>query len=216
MKTAPIQRRSGFTIVELAIAMLILGILLGAIGMTVLRGGGAYKQGIAAGAVEAQARRALDRIAEQFTSAQSDNLNPNPLPPFGSNTLDFRNSTGFAGGAVTWGPTTRLQFQYDPGEIDDGVDNDGDGVADEGRVVLMENFGLANQVTQVLCVNVREFLEGETPDGADENGNGLIDERGLSFELNDQTLTIRLSLERLDDNNNPLVRTVETGVRLRN
>jgi prepilin-type N-terminal cleavage/methylation domain-containing protein len=208
--------RAAFTIVELSVAMLILAILLGAIGMTVMRGGGAFKQGIAAGAVEAQARRAIDRIAEQFASAQASNLNPNPLPPFGSNTLDFRNSTGFAAGAPTWGATTRLQFQYDPGELDDGVDNDGDGIADEGRVVLMENFGLPNQVTQVLCLHVREFLEGETANGADQNGNGLIDERGLSFELVGQTLTIRLSLERLDADNNRLVRTVETGVRLRN
>ncbi len=208
--------RAAFTMVELSVAMLILGILLGAIGMTVLRGGGAYEQGLAAGVVEARARRAIDRIAEEFASAQSSNLNPNPLPPFGSNTLDFRGSTGIAAGAVTWGTTTRLQFQYDPGEIDDGIDNDGDGVADEGRVVLMQNFGLANQVTQVLCTNVREFLAGETADGTDENGNGLIDERGLSFSLTGQTLTIRLSLERLDPDGNLMVRTVETGVRLRN
>jgi hypothetical protein len=195
---------------------LILGILLGAIGMTVLRGGGAFKYGMAAGAVEAQARRAIDRIAEQFTAAESSNLTPNPLAPFGSSTLDFRGSTGYAAGAPTWGPTTRVQFQYDPGEVDDGLDNDGDGIVDEGRVVLIENFGLPDQRSQVLCLYVREFLAGETSDGVDENGNGLIDERGLSFELTGQILTIRLSLERLDPDNNVLVRTVETAVRLRN
>ena len=210
------RNRSGFSIIEMSISMLILAILLGAIGMVVLRGTGTYKQGVAASTVETQARRAIDRIAEQFTAAEAGNLNPNPLPPFGSNTLDFRSSTGYGPGGVIWGPTARIAFQYDPGELDDGVDNDGDGLIDEGRVVLMENFGLANQVDQVLCLHVREYQQGETPNGADDNGNGLIDERGLSFELVGETLNMRLTLERLDPDNNPLVRSVETGVRLRN
>jgi type II secretory pathway pseudopilin PulG len=204
------------TLIELAIAMLIMALILGAIGLVVLRGGGAYKQGIASSAIESQARRAVDRIADQFSAAQSGNLIPNPLPPFGTNTLDFRSSTGFAGGVATWGPTTRIAFQYDPADGDDGLDNNSNGLIDEGRVILVENVGLPNQTTRVLIPWVREFAEGEVLNGADDNGNGLIDERGLSFDLVGQTLNIRLSLERRDPDNALMVRTVETSVRLRN
>jgi len=114
------------------------------------------------------------------------------------------------------GPTSRIAFQNHPSDPDDGIDNNGNGLVDEGQVILMRNVGLANETTTVIVPWVREFTEGEIANGNDDNGNGLIDERGLSFELVGQTLNIRITLERLDSDQRPLVRTVETSVRLRN
>ena len=130
--------------------------------------------------------------------------------------VEFRTCTGVAGGAATWTNDKRIAFAYDPGEVDDGLDNDGDGLADEGQLVLTLDVGLATEQSVVLTSYVRELLEGELPNGNDDNGNGLLDEGGVSFELVGQTLMMRLTLEKRDTDNNLLTRTVETGIRLRN
>ena len=124
--------------------------------------------------------------------------------------------SGFAGGAPTWSSLTRIGFAYEPGEIDDAIDDGGDGLVDEGQLVMVQDVGTAAERTLVLASSVRELLEGELPNAADDNGNGLQDEGGVSFELVGETLLIRLSLERRDSDNQLLTRTVETGIRLRN
>ena len=204
------------SVVELMIAMLILMLLLGAIGVTVLRGGEAFKQGVATSEVESQARRALDRISDELAGARVASLAPNPAGFFGSSTLDFDESAGFAGGVVVPGNTTRIQLRPEPSDPDDGIDNNGNGLIDECEVVLVRDVGLATQTTTVIVPWVREFAVGETLNGNDDNGDGLRDERGLSFELVGQTLNIKITLERLDPENIPFARTVETSVRLRN
>jgi hypothetical protein len=208
--------RSGFTLLEVVIGALLMALLLGAIGMTVLRGGVAYEAGIAVSATEVKARRVLDRVANEFAAAGVGSLDPPPAGPLGVSSVEFRTCTGVAGGAATWSNDKRIAFAYDPGEVDDGLDNDGDGLADEGQLVLTLDAGLATEQSVVLTGYVRELLEGELPNGNDDNGNGLLDEGGVSFELVGQTLMIRLTLERRDTDNNLLTRTVETGIRLRN
>jgi hypothetical protein len=130
-------------------------------------------------------------------------------------TYDVIEDVSPADGSITW-ETRRLQHQYDPDDANDGLDNDGDGLIDEGRVVLIRDSGGADEQTVVLCSDVREYLEGESADGTDQNGNGLIDERGLCFELAAGRLTIRLTLEVLDAEGRHATRTVETTVHLRN
>jgi hypothetical protein len=206
----------GFTLLEVVIGATLMALLLAAIGMTVLQGGDAYETGAAIGAAEVKARRVLDRVASELAAAEADSLDPQPAGPLGSSSIAFRRATGIAGGAASWSNTMRIEFAYDPGELDDGADNDGDDLVDEGRLVLTEDDGLPSERSVVLTSFVREYLEGEAPNGNDDNGNGLLDERGVSFELVGETLMIQLSLERFDSDNNLLTRTVGTGIRLRN
>jgi type II secretory pathway pseudopilin PulG len=210
------RARRGLTLVELVISMTMLTVILGAVALATLRGNDAYNTGRTVAELETRAQRIVSQIAQELRGARRAGLVPDPLPPFGSSTLDYQVNTGFAGGAVAWSAPLRISFDYSPGEVDDGADNDSNGIADEGSAVWRRNPGAANEERVVWGNWVREFLEGEVPNGADDNGNGLIDERGLCFQAAGDTLTIRLTLERRDPDQRLITRTVETAVGLRN
>ena len=110
----------------------------------------------------------------------------------------------------------RFALELAPGELDNGIDDNGNGLIDEGVLVRIENPGLANEQRSIFARGVSEYLEGETGDGTDENGNGLVDEGGLSFSRSNGSLQIALSLERIGPDGELMVRTLETSVALRN
>lgn len=207
----------GFTLVELSISVTVLALVGGSIGAIVLSGRHAYDQGMRVSSIEMQARRTLDRVATEFTGAVRTSLTTNPTAPLGASTLQFRQCEGSGGGVVLTSPPMRIAWRSDPRDANDGVDNDNDGLIDEGEVVLTRDVGAVDETEAVLVRNVAEYLEGETPNLGDDNGNGLNDERGLSFVMDaDGTMTIRLTLAALDPDNRVVLRTTETSVHLRN
>ena len=216
MRRATRRPRAGMTLIEVLLAGSVMAVILGAIATTALSGQKSAATNLAVNGLETEARRVVDRIAEELIQADSLGLAPVPAPPFGSSTLAYHRDTGFSGGAITWGPTTRLRFQYASGETNNGADDDSDGLADEGVLVFTTDVGLPTQRDIVWAHDVREFLQGETGNGLDDNGNGLIDEQGLAFSLTGKTLTIRLTLERKDPKGKLLTKTVQTSVRIRN
>lgn len=118
-------------------------------------------------------------------------------------------------GRITWS-ATRVEFRLEPGEVDDGLDNDGNGLVDEGELVLVRDAGGADELEIVLANGVREHLEGELPNGVDDNDNGLVDERGITFERVGSDLRIRLTLETTGRDGRILTRTLETTAWSRN
>jgi hypothetical protein len=68
----------------------------------------------------------------------------------------------------------------------------------------------------VLSNIVRPFLEGEIPNGIDDNGNGIIDEKGLSFVVNEGSVTIRLTIGRQVAGQAVIEETLESTVMCRN
>ena len=216
---APTNTRttSGFTMVELMIAMATMTIVLLAVALATMQGNRAYNAGRAVSDVEARTQRMLRRVVEDLRWAGRAGLFPEPLAPFGSSTVDFQSNVGVdGGGGVIWSTPTRIAFEYAPGELDDGIDNNGNGVVDEGQIVLRRDVGAAGEQRIVHGSWVREFLEGEIPNGADDNGNGLIDEAGLCFEVNGTTLLVRLTLEQPDPEGRLITRTMTSAVNLRN
>ncbi len=168
--------------------------------------------------VGARAGRALERIVRELTFASGASLGGVPLAPLFDTaaSFDLVESIDVATtGNLTWRPA-RIQFEYAPGELDDGVDNDGNGLIDDGRAVLYYSWGRGDQRRRVLCNGVAEYLDGETPDGTDENGNGLIDERGLSFQREGERIHVYLSVERRDSNGFLAQETLSTSVHHRN
>lgn len=146
----------GLTLVELMIAMTTLAVVLGAVALATLRGNRAYQTGHVVSTLENQAQRAVDRIIAELREAGRAGLVPDPQPPFGSSTLDFQCNAGWGGAAVVWDTPVRIAYELAAGEIDDGLDNDNDGVADEGDLVMRRDPGQPGEVRVVLCTNVRE------------------------------------------------------------
>lgn len=209
-------RTRGLTLVELMIAMTTLAVVLGAVALAASSGNNAFQTGHAVSTLETQAQRTVDRVIEELREAGRLGLVPDPQPPFGSATLDFQCNAGWGGAAVVWDDLTRIAFELMPGENDDGIDNNRNGLVDEGCVAWRRDPGLPDEQRVVFCSYVREYLEGELPNGLDDNGNGLIDERGLCFEANGDTVIVRLTLERMDAEGQLITRTVESAITLRN
>ena len=210
------RRASGFTILELVLTLALLGSVAGGVAMLGVSSQGLYEQSSLTERLEMKAVRALDRVLREISMLQATGMLPNPATPFGTEDLTCQVAIGVTAGSVDWSPPLQVVLEYDPGEVNDGVDNDGDGLADEGRVLLVRNAGLAGETRTVLCTGVREYLEGETFNGADDNGNGVRDERGFNLHRAGDLMTVRLSLVAASRGGRQVVRTVETSFRLRN
>ena len=190
------KKRAGLTLLELMISMVLIAAVVG-IPIAALRSfNQAYQAAAITSELDLQARRAMKTIVERIRATSQDVIGPPGLGPgVTSSWIDSQAAT-FAGGARAWDNAERIAFEYLPTDPDDGVDNDGNGLVDDGRIVWIQNLGPGQQVT-TLCSWVSEGLEGETPANlADDNGNGLIDERGLSFEVLGELITVRITLAR--------------------
>jgi prepilin-type N-terminal cleavage/methylation domain-containing protein len=210
-------RRGGFTLIELMVTLSVLSLVLIGMGVFQLRSNNASKSMLARSAAETRARRALDRVAEELTGVGHTLLFPDPSTSFGTSAITYQRSTGVsATGTVTWGTQSRLELELEPGETDNGHDDDGDGLVDERRLVLIRDFGTAAAKTVVLCSGVAELLEGETANGADDNGNGVVDEAGFNVRRVGDLLTARLTVLVPLGGERSTGSTLETSIVLRN
>jgi len=192
-------RRSGYTLVELSICMVLLVIVTFKAAMLFDIATETQTEDTAQVALEDQARRTLDQIAFAVMGADRETLFPDPASPTYSEDVEYHVSLGVQGGVVIWG---------DPEKIALG----GAG----SQVVWSQNPGAANERRVVWANVVRPFLEGEVFNGVDDNGNGLVDEKGLNFTLQGDRVTIRMSLERTNSDGNVYTQSVESSVTLRN
>jgi prepilin-type N-terminal cleavage/methylation domain-containing protein len=207
---------AGLTLLEILFSMTIFSIVVSAAYALLFTGVDTYGMGMTISELERHAARVLDQIVDELSVSGLETTSPKPAPPSSSPSVLFQASAGFSAGTAQWAPARSVTLEYAPDDPNDGVDNNGNGMVDEGVVVLRENVGLGNERRIELTRWVREFLEGELPNGIDDNGNGLIDERGLSFDVSGDVWTVRLTLERRDSKGRVIVKTVETSVKSRN
>jgi prepilin-type N-terminal cleavage/methylation domain-containing protein len=212
------HRRSGFTLLEVVISSALLGVVLGASMMITLSGKRAFAEGNTRARAEAKARRALERVVAELANAGIDALTPAIAADgtVSTATLTFDPLQSVQAGAAVWGTSTRIARVASPEDPNDGVDNDSDGLVDEGVITLTRNVGDADEFTYVLCSNVPELLEGENANGTDDNQNGLVDEAGLSIQRIGSMLTVRISVEEPGEGGTSVTATVTTSVSLRN
>ena len=207
----------GFTLVDMVVSMLILSLVLGGLYTWLISTTRAATTISTRSNLSLDASRTSERIAGRIIAAGLETLTPeNPEAPLGTSSLTFQRGAGFAAGAKVWESPARIELRYAPGEIDDGIDNNGNGLIDEGVIYFAVNAGLPNEKEVAWVSNVREYWGDEIPNGEDDNGNGLVDERGLSFELDGDRLVVRISLEGTLEGGAVIRSDIETSVRLRN
>lgn len=194
------HRRAGFTLLELVIALTILGLIGANLGMVMRTSEKAAETDRILSELDGQADQTIDRIGLALMSAAAPELDPNQLAPLNSHRIDYRASTGVdGGGAMTLGPEERIEL-----------------ITDSGQVVWRENPGAAAERSIVWSNHVPEFLEDEELNGFDDNANIVIDERGLSFNVQGEQVVIHLTLERTDSSGRLFQKTVEQRVTCRN
>ncbi len=208
-------RQGGFTLIEVMVSMAVMTGLLGGLFTFMQVGIGSSRITTTLARLDQETSRALERISRELIQAGETTLFPASVPPLSSSSLNYQQAVGWVNNAVQWGPASVIEFQYDPRDPNDGLDNNGNGLVDEGRVVRRINPGQANEQVLVIVTGVSEFLQGEIANGIDDNGNGLIDEAGLCFDVND-TLNLRLTLHRLGPKGQIFTRTLETALEPRN
>ena len=130
--------------------------------------------------------------------------------------MDFRQALGWQDNAIVFGPDRRIELELAPGEIDNGIDDNGNGIADDYVVVLLTNPGALDEIRVVLATRVTELLAGELDNGVDDNGNGIADEGGLCFDQEGETITVRLTVAGLSPSGDLIARTFEDAVVLKN
>lgn len=217
MKTRriPHPTRAGFTFVEALIALSLLAVMFLAVAQTSSRASDAFDEGSADHILSTSTHRALERMARSIELSDGSILAGAIATDFGTDLVTFQVPVDFVAGVVVMRPW-QILAEREPGELDDGLDNDGDGLVDELRVVEVLDAGTPDERRNVLLGGVTELFAGELANDADDNGNGLIDERGLSFSSDGNVVTLRLSVQRRGEGGRVLSKTAETAVRLRN
>jgi prepilin-type N-terminal cleavage/methylation domain-containing protein len=189
----------GFTLLEIAVALTIALVLIGAVYSVTQEATETAHLGTSISMLDAEVSRTLDRMATELVAAGIESIEPAALE--GDPAVCFRKCIGADGTTIRWGPRQSFDLR-----AEDGVN----------RVVWVQDVDAESPREIVLTRVARAYAEGEVLNAADDNGNGLVDERGLSFELVGRTLTIRLTLERPGPAGQVLARTATTSVKLRN
>lgn len=208
----PNRSRAGWTVLEGVIALALFTTLL--TGATTALNSSMQLYRTTSSQIELDRRldRVCARMRDELMTATVTSLEPvlvNPVggPPAWTDTMTFAQVTGWQDDDVVLAGNRRLSVELEDGELDDGVDQDGDGLVDERQVTLTLDVGTADERTLVLARGVLELFPGETLDGADENGNLLEDEAGFSITSEEGLLTIRLALGETMPDDRVTVRT---------
>lgn len=216
MARRPSRGAGGYTLIEIAISSVLFGVILLATVAATLSTQKTFDNANALGRLDGRTQRALSVIVDEFGTAGSAGLTPNPTLPLGSDHVTYRRPLGLAANAIVWDDASTVRFEYTADEPNNGSDDDGDGWIDEGRVVLVTHFGTAAEKTVILALNVPELMPGETANGLDDNQNGLTDERGFALSVDGAILTVELCSAGQDSNGHPIQRVQRTSIALRN
>jgi len=149
--------------------------------------------------LEDQAMELIDRISYALYGAASANLTPISQAPFPTSTIHFRISLGVEDGEPVFS---------DPEVI--GLSEDGN------QIYWGQNLGAGNERVVVWANSVAEMLQDEVFNGVDDNNNGLLDELGLSFTMDRKSVTVLLTLERVQDDGRRTQVSKSTMVTCRN
>jgi len=183
------MKRSGLTLLEVVIASAILAMLTSLLYVTLKSSTDGYTAGSLQAGLNAQSRNLLEDMSWDLADAGVGTLSP--AFASGSTTLTFQRNVGYSSGAIAFGSSITYAFAYEPGESDNGLDDNGDGRIDEGRLIRTEN-GDSVVVSRDLSEN------------------------GILFTQTGNTVRVQLTLEKPDDRGGVVRYARETTIQVRN
>lgn len=156
------RRQAGFSLLETMIAAIILAILLLAMMVVLVAGQNTFGTLATRTAVQMRVQNSVDKIMRELRGTGAGTVGTGTPAVFlvegqTYDNVSFLPVAGVSGGAIVWGNPITFRFEYDPSpggnEGDNlGVDDDGDGLVDEGRLIRSEgasNIVLASEVTEL-------------------------------------------------------------------
>jgi prepilin-type N-terminal cleavage/methylation domain-containing protein len=197
MKTLDRQRaRSGFTLLEVAISIVIIGLVLANVHLVSRTGTTAVRSGALRSSLENELELTLDRITFALMGAQDSEIE-GPVPaPMPSSFVRFASVIGRDGdGNVVMSSTEQISWSAH----EDG--GEGEAFMEGGHVTWVEDAD-AEAARRITWSNsVPTVYMDEAPGNAeDDNGNDLLDEQGLAFARDGAQIQVFLTVERIDDN----------------
>lgn len=184
------------TLIEALIATAIMAAVTGSIALVVRSTSSALSAVTVSVHEEARARRGMNRVKELLRGSARTTIAPQPGFPAWDTWVEFQRVSGQVAGVATYEALERIALRADPADLVDGLDNDGDGLVDEGELVWTRGAGTPDEQTVVFVRGVARWFDRELPNGLDDNGNGLIDEQGVCFTFTASTVTVRLTVEQ--------------------
>ena len=176
------SRRAGFTVLELLIAVVIVGLIAANVSMVLETSSSAYEAELLQTEIDDQSSLAIDRIRLALMSSSLKDLNPDLEAGGHSSQISYRVSLGLdANNVMVYEDPELIQLE-----------------SQDGTIVWVRNPQLPNERSMVWTKNVPNLLRGELPNGDDDNQNNLADEEGLVFQKIGQNVHVQLSVERTD------------------
>ena len=191
---------AGFTLIEAAIAMALLAIVM-VNTLTLLdtnrKNDEAYAEHLD---LQLQASQTLDRMVLALQEADQELTIPQNEAPFYASVINYQASMGIENGVEVLSDPSRIWLETDAEEVIWTLDPGG---ANEKRVVWGRD--------------VSDFLIDEIgANNVDDNDNGLEDEEGLSFNIEQDSVLIRLTLRDTDKYGKEITASAETRASFRN
>ncbi len=176
------RTNSGMTMVEMAVSCLVMALVFGSLAMALASSRTAFERGSRTMALEQDSSRVLRQVTDALRGADAASLPLVPPVPLSTGTFDFQTQQGFDGTTWSWSGPRRITF--DPaagtlsciddfglatqtttvwargvpalfdGEIANGVDDNGNGLIDEGGFCVTREGNL---------LVVRVTLDGQGP-----------------------------------------------------
>ncbi len=177
-----VRRNSGFTIVELLIALTIFGLIGINVAMVSRTSSKATESDMFRQLLDSELDLTLERIRLALMAAAADNVYPQIPAPLSENHIDYSTSVGVQNGKLVLGEPERIRWLQS---------------GNKGRVTWTTGVGQKDESEIQWSSNVPVLQDKEIVNERDDNMNGLVDEPGLSFHVEhaaDKALQIFVTL----------------------
>ncbi len=199
------QASSGFTLIEITVATAVLGVALMSITQLFLSSSEAFSSSTKRAQLTIRSQVVMNRLCDEIITGRF--LTLTPPNPTASDRLRFDKIIGFASGEPVYGNPVQIELvllEGPGGPGSNGIDDNGNGLIDEGAVLIWEDFPPQSPVTPgpedvqtIIVMNVAKD--------------------GLSFTRMGAMLAIDLTLQAVAEPGvDPVSHTLRSGIRMRN